>query len=83
MSDQSQKQQITKLIIYTAFERSRRVLSLFVVFDFDTEKTQKARKTKNVPLFRDFHGTFRLLVNSGGIFLQKSRKIPGRNFVFK
>ena len=47
------------MIIYTPFEISRRVLTLFVIFDIDqidlTKKLKKHGKQKKVPLFRDFH----------------------------
>ena len=38
------------------------------------KKIKKHGKQKKVLLFRDFHGTFRLLANSGGIFSQKIEK---------
>ena len=49
------------------------VLSLFVFFYFGQtyicrKNSKNMENIKKVPLFRDFHGTFRLLENSGGIF---------------
>ena len=43
-------------IIYTPFERSRRVLTLFFVLDFDQTYICRKNtwKTKNVHLFRPF-----------------------------
>ena len=53
------------MIIYTPFERSRRVLTSFVVFDFDQtyicRKFSKTRKTKKKFRFLGLKdGTFRI-----------------------
>ena len=56
------------MIIYATFERSRRVLTLFIVFDFDqTNICRKISKDKEKTK-KSSAGTFRLLVNFGGIF---------------
>ena len=60
------------MIIYTTFERSRRIPNVTFCFwlwsDIRRKTSTNMEKTKKVPIFRDFHVTFRLLVNSGGIF---------------
>ena len=61
------------MIIYTPFERSRRLLKLFVVFDFDQTYIciKNSKNMEKKVSFQAFSGTFRLLVNSAGILQQK------------
>ena len=68
------------MINYSPFDRSRRVLTLLVVFDFDRtyicRKNSKNMEDKKMSAFKELSRKLRLLIDSGGIFAKKKLIIP-------